>query len=77
MIYALVMKICSAVALSCSNPIEINSFNNHYDCVAAGYRVAHNTFLNLEKTEEFERERIEKEKLVIKFECKELKGENT
>jgi len=31
---------------------------------------------NLEKTEEYKREKIEREKLVIKFECKEL-GEKT
>ena len=47
-------------------------FENHYDCVNAGYAVAQSTFRNLEQTEEFNREYIEQSKLVIKFECKEL-----
>tara|TARA_R100000655_G_scaffold107360_1_gene157700 strand:+ start:588 stop:788 length:201 start_codon:yes stop_codon:yes gene_type:complete len=47
-------------------------FENHYDCVNAGYAVAQSTFRNLEQTEEFNRDYIEQSKLVIKFECKEL-----
>ena len=38
----------------------------------SGYRVAHNTFLNLKELEEYERNYIEKNKIVVKFECKEL-----
>ena len=52
------------------------SYDTHYDCVVDGYRVAHNTFKNLEETEEFERDEIEREKYVIKFECKQY-GEKT
>jgi len=64
---------CSTISGQCrSNTIPGHQFNNHYDCVATGYRVAHNTFLNLEKTEEFDKEKIEEEKIVIKFECREL-----
>jgi hypothetical protein len=32
--------------------------------------VAHNTFKGLEQTEEIDRKHVEREKLVIKFECK-------
>ena len=52
-------------------------FNNHYDCVIAGYKEAYNAFKSLEDMEELEKNYIEQEKLVIKFECKELKVENT
>ena len=47
-------------------------FTNHFDCVNAGYAIAQSTFRNLQEMEEYEREVIEKQKLVIKFECKEI-----
>tara|TARA_X000000950_G_C13681118_1_gene563991 strand:- start:316 stop:519 length:204 start_codon:yes stop_codon:yes gene_type:complete len=50
-------------------------FNTHYDCVDAGYAIAQQTFRNLKDYEEYQREILEKQKLVIKFECKEIKGE--
>ena len=48
-------------------------FENHYDCVNAGYGVSQQTFRNLEDLEEWSREYIEQEKIAIRFECKELK----
>ena len=71
--YILVLYMCSTITNQCpSHSFAGYQFDNHYDCVAAGYRVAHDTFLNLKEIEEFEREKIEREKLVIKFECREL-----
>tara|TARA_B100001287_G_scaffold253116_1_gene235552 strand:+ start:72 stop:302 length:231 start_codon:yes stop_codon:yes gene_type:complete len=46
------------------------SFNTHYDCVLNGYAVAQNTFKELKKMEDFERDVIEQQQLVVKFECK-------
>jgi len=63
MIYVLVMKICSAVALACSNPIEINSFNNHYDCAIKGYEVSKEILQDIGKSG------VEKDKIVINFSC--------
>ena len=48
-------------------------FENHYDCVNAGYGVSQQTFRNLEDLEEWSREYIEEQKIAIRFECKELK----
>ena len=48
-------------------------FENHYDCVNAGYGVSQQTFRNLEDLEEWSREYIEQQKIAIRFECKELK----
>jgi hypothetical protein len=48
-------------------------FENHYDCVNAGYGVSQQTFRNLEELEEWSREYIEQQKIAIRFECKELK----
>ena len=60
-----------------SSTIAGYQFTNHFDCVNAGYSVAQSTFRNLQEMEEFERQVIEDRKLVIKFECKEIKGEQT
>ena len=48
-------------------------FENHYDCVNAGYGVSQQTFRNLQDLEEWSREYIEQQKIAIRFECKELK----
>ena len=75
--YILVLYMCSMATNQCpTNTIPGLTFDNHFDCVVNGYRVAHNTFLNLKETEDFERERIEREKIVIKFECRKV-GEET
>ena len=64
---------CSMLSGKCpSSTYAGYQFENHYDCVNAGYAVAQSTFRNLEQTEEFNRDYIEQSKLVIKFECKEL-----
>ena len=61
--YALVLKICSAVALACSNPIEINSFNNHYDCAIRGYEISKEIIQDIGRAE------VQKDKIVINFGC--------
>ena len=56
-----------------SSTISGWQFENHYDCVNAGYGVSQQTFRNLEDLEEWSREYIEEQKIAIRFECKELK----
>ena len=64
---------CSMLSNNCpTSTISGYQFNNHYDCVNAGYAVAQSTFRNLEQMEEYSRDYIEESKLVIKFECKEI-----
>ena len=72
--FILVMYICSMVTGKCpSNHIPGFSFTSHVDCVENGYRVAHNTFKSLEELEEFDREYVENNKIVVKFECQEIR----
>jgi len=69
--FVLIMYLCSTITGMCPfSSIPGYTFDNHYDCVVTGYRVAHNTFKGLEQTEEIDRKHVEREKLVIKFECK-------
>ena len=39
-------------------------FENHYDCVNAGYAIAQNTFRNLEEIEEYNRDYLNKVRLL-------------
>ena len=56
-----------------SNHIPGFTFTSHIDCVQNGYRVAHNTFKALEELEEFVSEYVENNKIVVKFECQQIK----
>ena len=69
--FVLVLYLCSMNTGLCqSSHYAGYQFNTHYDCVNSGYAIAQSTFRNLKKYEEFEREKIEREKIVVKFECK-------
>ena len=71
--YILVLYICSITSGQCpSSSISGWQFKTHYDCVNGGYAIAQQSFRQLEAMEEFERDYINKEKIVIKFECKEI-----
>ena len=59
---------------SCPNStIAGYQFTNHYDCVNAGYAIAQKTYRNLSELEEWNIDYINKNKIVVKFECKEIK----
>jgi hypothetical protein len=53
-----------------SEKIVSLEFDNYYDCILNGYKQSHNHLANIDK------EKIIKEKLAIKFQCKEIKMEN-
>ena len=72
--YILILYMCSMLSNNCpTSTIAGYQFNTYYDCVNAGYAVAQSTFRNLKELEEWDREYLEQSKIVVKFECKELK----
>ena len=72
--YILILYMCSLTTNQCPNSsVSGYQFNSHYDCVNAGYAIAQKTFRNLKKLEDWDRPDFEKEKIVVRFECKELK----
>ena len=76
--YVLILYICQLSTGECpSNNITMHTFETHKDCVLSGYRISHNTFKDLEQMEDFEKNFIEREKVVIKFECKGLQASTT
>ena len=75
--YILILYMCSMNTGQCpSNSISGYQFDTHYDCVNSGYAIAQQTFRTLPTLEEYDIGIINKDKLVIKFECKGIKSES-
>ena len=71
--YMLILYMCSMITNQCPNQsIAGYQFTSHYDCVNAGYAVAQKTFRNLEALEEWDQDYINNNKIVIKFECRQI-----
>ena len=69
--YLLVLYMCSITTGQCpSSSISGYQFNSHYDCVNAGYAIAQTTFRNLKELPEWDIPDFEKQKIVIKFDCR-------
>ena len=64
---------CSVATGQCpSSSVSGWQFNSHYDCINAGYSVAQKTFQNLSELEEWDTNYINQNKIVVKFECREV-----
>jgi len=71
--YVIILYLCSFsnVQPTCySEKIVSLEFNNYYDCILEGYKQSHSHLASLDK------EQITKQKLAIRFQCKEIKTEN-
>ena len=68
--FILLLHVCSF--LNIQNPVPLTShivplqFDTYKDCILHGYRASHNTL------KELYGDRIENEKLAIKFQCQEI-----
>ena len=71
--YLLILYMCSMNTNQCtSSSVSGYQFISHYDCVNAGYAIAQKTYRNLKELEEWDTNYINDNKIVVKFECKEL-----
>ena len=71
--YLLVLYMCSITTGQCpSSTISGYQFNSHYDCINSGYAIAQSTFRNLKELPEWDIPDFEEQKIVIKFECKQV-----
>jgi hypothetical protein len=72
--FYLTLYICSMLSGQCVESfIPGYTFKNHYECVIAGYAVAQRTMKSLaEDNDYYGLEKINEERLAIKFECKQL-----
>ena len=65
---------CNMTTGQCpKNTISGYQFASHYDCVNAGYAIAQKTYRNLSELEEWDIDHINKNKIVVRFECREIK----
>ena len=64
---------CSVNTGQCpTSTVSGYQFSSHYDCVNAGYAIAQKTFRKLKEVEEWDVNHINENKIVVKFECKEV-----
>jgi hypothetical protein len=70
--FVLILHLCSLITGTCpSNQTFSYEFNDHYTCIKAGYQ---QSFISLNSLDP---EEINNSKMVVRFECKELKIETT
>ena len=71
--FMLVLHLCSVVAMKCTDATYTGlMFADHYRCALGGYKMGYETFKRLEQDDYYGLDRINKEKIAIKFECKEI-----
>ena len=71
----LVLHLCSVVAGKCTDATYTGlMFNDHYTCALGGYRMGYETFKRLEADDYYGLDRINKEKIAVKFECLEMES---
>ncbi len=72
--FIIVLYICSMVTGTCpTSTITALQFDTHNDCVEAGYKLAYNRYKNLNELEELDKDYIEEKKIVVKFECRDIR----
>ena len=76
--FIIVLHLCSMITGQCpSSHFSVkNGFETYYDCALNGYAVAQTTFKQLEENMEWDKEFVNENKIVIKFECRAIKVEN-
>ena len=71
--YILILHVCSLLSGQCFESQTTGfMFKTHYECGIAGYNLSGQTFKLLKNDDYIGLDRINKEKIAIKFECKEL-----
>jgi hypothetical protein len=71
--FILILHLCSMITGKCIDPyIPGYQFTTHYDCAIAGYALSQESLKRLKNDEYYGLDRINKEELAIRFECKKL-----
>ena len=72
--YIIILYLCSFINVqsTCfSEKVVALEFDNYNECILEGYKQSYNHLASLDK------DKINKEKLAIRFQCKEIKSETT
>ena len=71
--YVLVLWLCSVISGKCTSSVVPGyQYKTHWDCVYSGYGFSQKVFTELEDREEWDKDYINKHKMVVKFECLEF-----
>ena len=62
--FLLIMQVCSALHMSCMDPMEVGIYKTHFDCATAGYLNA------IGLTREVGEDVSNRDRITIKFECR-------
>ncbi len=62
--FLLIMQVCSALHMSCMDPMEVGIYKTHFDCATAGYLNA------IGLTRVVGEDISNRDRITIKFECK-------
>ena len=62
--FLLIMQVCSALHMSCMDPMEVGIYKTHFDCATAGYLNA------IGLTREVGEDISNRDRITIKFEGK-------
>ncbi len=62
--FLLIMQVCSALHMSCMDPMEAGEYSTHFDCATAGYLNA------IGLTREVGQDVVNRDRITVKFECK-------
>jgi len=62
--FLLIVQVCSALHMSCMNPMDVGEYSTHFDCATAGYLNA------MGLTQEIGQEVVNRDRITVKFECR-------
>ena len=62
--FLLIMQVCSALHMSCMDPMEVGIYKTHFDCATAGYLNA------IGLTREVGQNVVNRDRITVKFECR-------
>ena len=62
--FLLIMQVCSALHMSCMDPMEVGEYSTHFDCATAGYLNAMGLMRELGPDE------VNRSQITVQFKCK-------
>ena len=66
--FLLIMQVCSALHMSCMDPMEAGEYSTHFDCATTGYLNA------IGLTREVGQDVVNRDRITVKFECKPVRS---
>ena len=61
--FLLIMQVCSAMTMSCMDPMEAGEYKTHFDCATAGYLNAMGLMRELGEAE------VNRSQITVQFKC--------